>query len=329
MPLLDQCGSRQCNGCDLLRKTPAMSQAASQTAVPPNTSPLIGMALIVAGFVVIPVMDGLAKMMTQSYPVLQVVWARYFFHVLIFLPIVYWRFGRRMFRLERPGMQLYRSVALLASTICFFTAVKVVPLADAVAVVFVYPFVITALSPWLLGEHVGVWRWSAVSVGFVGVLIALSPNLGASGQAFEPAIFYAVAAGLLFATYALATRKMAGSDPALITLFWTGMVGTLVMTAIVPAVWVTPTWPDFAVMVSLGLLAAIGHYLIILAHEYASAPQLAPFGYIELVAAAVVGYMLFGDVPAFITWIGMTIVVASGLVIAWREARLHRIKRSP
>ena len=285
----------------------------------PDRSPLIGMALLVLGVTVLPVLDGLAKLLTQSYPVLQVVWARYFFHVVLLLPFVAWRYGRGMFRLQRPGLQLFRSLVLLLSTVCFFHAIAELALADTLALFFVYPFIVTALAPWLLGDPVGIWRWSAVAIGFAGVLVVLSPNLGSSAGGPTVAVMLAIAAGLVHAGYVIATRKMAGSDPAVVTLFWTGMVGTFATTAVLPSVWVTPTASDLAIMVSLGALAALGHYLIIVAHEWASAPQLAPFGYAEIVSGTIVGYLLFGDFPAVITWFGIAVIIGSGIVIAWRE----------
>ncbi len=291
------------------------------TAAAPSA--LAGMLLMVLAMSIIPVMDGLAKSLTDRYPTLQIVWARYFFHVALFLPLVLLYYGRRTFRLQRPGVQLLRSAALLFSTICFFSAIRDLPLTDTLAMVFIYPFIVTALSPWLLGDAVGPWRWSAVIIGFIGVMIVLGPKMTGGVAGLAPGTLFGIGAGVFYAIYVLTTRKMAGSDPALVTLVWTGVVGTLASSALLPSVWIMPSWVDLAIMVSLGLLAAIGHLMIIQAHEWASAPQLAPFGYVEIVAATIVGYLMFGDFPTETTWLGITIIVASGLVIAWREARLR------
>jgi drug/metabolite transporter (DMT)-like permease len=286
-------------------------------------NPVLGMAAMVAAMSLIPVMDGLAKLLTATYPVLEIVWARYFFHFMLLLPLVLWRYGRRTFVLKRPGLQIFRGGLLMISTACFFGAISDLPLADALAIVFVYPFIVTALSPLLLGDQVGVWRWSAVFVGFIGTLLIIRPGF----QVLSPAMLLALAAGSVFAIYVIVTRKMAGSDPPLVTLLMTGFVGTIVMTLALPLVWVAPSPGDLAIMISLGVLAAIGHYGIILAHEWASAPQLAPYSYVEIVSTTIVGFILFGDLPEPLTWVGMAIIVASGIVIAWREARLSRRNR--
>jgi drug/metabolite transporter (DMT)-like permease len=208
--------------------------------------------------------------------------------------------------------------------VCFFTAIAAMPIADAIALVFIYPFIVTALSPVVLGESVGVWRWSAVIVGFAGAMVIIQPGF----REISPAMLWAAGCGTCYACYVLMTRRMAGSDRPAVTLLMTGLVGTVMSTAILPLHWMMPTVPDFALMASLGAMAALGHYLIIVAHERASAPQLAPYGYVEIVSATVVGFVMFGDVPALATWAGMAIIVASGIVIAWREARLQRLARA-
>lgn len=276
----------------------------------------LGIVMIIAAMTIIPVMDGIAKHLTHSFDPMQVVWARYFFHFILFLPFVLWRYGSRTFRLQRPGLQLVRGGFLLISTICFFSAVQTMALADTLAVVFVYPFVVTALAPVLLGDQVGRLRWAAVAVGFAGALLVIRPGF----NSLSVATIFALGAGVGYACYVLATRKLAGSDPVLVTLLMTGFVGTIVSTIAVPWFWQTPSPEQFALMVLIGFLAACGHYLIILAHEYASAPQLAPYAYVEIVSATIVGLIAFGDFPDAITWTGIGIIVCSGMFIAWREA---------
>ena len=272
--------------------------------------------MIVAAMTIIPIMDGIAKHLTASFHPLQVVWARYFFHFTLFLPLVFYRYRADTFRLSRPRLQLLRGGLLWVSTMCFFSAVQVLPLADAIAIVFVYPFVVTALAPWLVGDSVGRLRWTAVVVGFVGALFVIRPGF----ETVSGATLLALAAGVGYAGYVLATRKLAGSDPTLVTLLMTGAIGTAGSFAILPLVWTSPEAGQLLLMMLIGLLAAAGHYLIILAHEYASAPQLAPYAYVEIIAATIVGLIAFGDFPDAATWLGIGIIVASGIFIAWREA---------
>lgn len=289
----------------------------------PGDAPLTGIFLMLAAMAVVPLMDGVAKHLSGSFPVLQVVWARYFFHLLILLPVVLWRHGANALLLRRPWLQIVRGGFLLGSTILFFAAIAVMPIADALALVFVAPLVVTALSPLILGERVGPRRWIAVSVGFAGVLVIVRPGLGA----FQPGMLLALGAGVIYAFYSLATRKLSGSAPPLVTLAYTALLGALVMTAAVPAVWTPPDTTDLLWMVLMGALAAGGHFLVIKSFEYAEASLLAPLGYSEIVMATVVGYVFFGDFPDGWTWLGVAIVIASGVYVSVRERKAAAGKR--
>ncbi|HSS64493.1 MAG TPA: DMT family transporter [Gammaproteobacteria bacterium] len=283
-----------------------------------DASPVIGIALMLAAMAVVPLMDGVAKHLSATFPVLQVVWARYFFHLLILLPVVLWRHGASALLLRNPWLQLIRGGFLLGSTILFFAAIAVMPIADALALVFVAPLVVTALSPVFLGERVGLRRWTAVSVGFVGVLVIVRPGL----NAFHPGMLLALGAGTVYAFYRLATRKLSGSAPPLVTLVYTALLGAVVMSAVAPAVWAPPGTRDLLWMVLMGALAAGGHFLVIKSFEHAEASLLAPLGYSEIVMATLVGYLAFGDFPDAWTWAGIAIVIASGVYVSTRERRV-------
>ncbi len=280
-------------------------------------SPAKGIVLMLAAMAVVPVMDGVAKHLSASFPVLQVVWARYFFHLLILLPVVLWRHGAGALLLRNPWLQVARGGFLLGSTVLFFAAIAVMPIADALALVFVAPLVVTALSPLILGERVGLRRWTAVGVGFVGVVVILRPGL----SVFHPGMLLALGAGTVYAFYSLATRKLSGSAPPLVTLVYTALLGALVMSALVPVVWTPPGTEDLFWMVLMGALAAAGHFLVIKSFEHAEASLLAPLGYSEIVMATVVGYVAFGDFPDAWTWLGVAIVIASGVYVSLRERR--------
>ncbi len=280
-------------------------------------SPARGIVLMLAAMAVVPVMDGVAKHLSASFPVLQVVWARYFFHLLILLPVVLWRHGAGALLLRNPWLQVARGGFLLGSTGLFFAAIAVMPIADALALVFVAPLVVTALSPLILGERVGLRRWTAVGVGFVGVVVIVRPGL----SAFHPGMLLALGAGTVYAFYSLATRKLSGSAPPLVTLVYTALLGALVMSALVPVVWTPPGTEDLFWMVLMGALAAAGHFLVIKSFEHAEASLLAPLGYSEIVMATVVGYVAFGDFPDAWTWLGVAIVIASGVYVSLRERR--------
>lgn len=283
-----------------------------------DASPVTGLVLMLAAMAVVPLMDGVAKHLSATFPVLQVVWARYIFHLLILLPVVLWRHGASALLLRNPWLQIVRGGFLLGSTLLFFTAIAVMPIADALALVFVAPLAVTALSPLVLGERVGPRRWTAVSVGFVGVLVIVRPGLGA----FHPGMLLALGAGVVYAFYSLATRRLSGSAPPLVTLVYTALLGALVMSAVVPAVWTPPGTKAWLWMVLMGSLAAAGHFLVIKSFEHAEASLLAPLGYSEIVMATVVGYLAFGDFPDFWTWVGVAIVIASGVYVSLRERRV-------
>ncbi|MGF1609785.1 MAG: DMT family transporter [Kiloniellales bacterium] len=286
----------------------------------PHESPLPGIALLVTAMAVVPVMDGIAKYLSASYPVSQIVWARYFFHMAILLPLVLWQYGKRGLLPRRPLAQLLRSSFLLCSTVFFFAAIALIPLADAIALVFISPLIVTACSPFVLGEQVGIRRWSAVLIGFLGALIVFRPGLGV----FQLGSLLAVAAGSTYACYILATRKLSGSAPPLVTLLQTAVVGAVVMSLIVPFTWVAPAASDLALMAAMGAVAAGGHFLIIKAFERAPASLLAPYGYSEIVTATLIGYLVFGDFPDHWTWLGIAVIVAAGIYISLRERRRRR-----
>ena len=273
--------------------------------------------MMVTAMALIPIMDGIAKHLSDSFPTLQVVWARYFFHLILLLPFVLWRYGRGALTPPRLPLQILRGGLLLAATALFFAAIARIPLADAIALVFVYPLVVTALSALLLGETVGPRRWAAVTVGFLGAVIVIRPGFGL----FDLGGLMAAAAGSLYAFYILLTRKLAGSAPPLVTLAFTALVGALVSSAAVPFAWVTPDWDALGLMVLIGLIAVIGHFLIIRAFEFAPASLLAPYGFSEIVMATLVGYVAFGDFPDTVTWLGIAVIIASGIYISLRERR--------
>jgi drug/metabolite transporter (DMT)-like permease len=198
----------------------------------------------------------------------------------------------------------------------FFAAVQFMPLADALAVSFVYPFIVTALAGLVLGEQVGPWRWSAVVVGFVGIMIIIRPGFAAPSWGIP----FALTAGTSFAMIILITRKLAGADPPALTLGATALVAAAIGSLALPFVWVTPAPADWSLMLLGGLVGTGCQLMLVMAYERASAAQLAPFAYVEVVSAAVIGLFLFGDWPDRVTWLGIAIVVASGVVIAWRES---------
>jgi drug/metabolite transporter (DMT)-like permease len=176
----------------------------------------------------------------------------------------------------------------------------------------------------LLKEKVGLRRLGAVIVGFIGALIILRPGIGV----FRWPALFSLGSGICYGFYAIATRKLAGTAPPLVTAGFTALVGAVVMSLSAPLYWVTPSLFQLAIMVLIGLIAAVGHYLVILSYERAQASLLAPFAYYEIVMAVVVGYVMFGDLPDPWTWVGIAVLAASGIYISLRERQLG-LRRPP
>lgn len=293
-----------------------MKPQSAGRALPP-TNLLLGAALMLASMVVLPVMDGLAKGLSERYPVLQVVWARYLFHLLAMLPLLLWRYRPRQLIPRQAGLQLVRGSLLLLATALFFAGLSQMPQATVLALFFISPLVVTLLAPLLLGERVGVWRLIAVLVGFAGVLLILRPGSGAVGWGAT----LALAAGVVHAFYMIFTRRLAGSAPPLVTLGYTAVVGAVIMSMVMLFVWSPPTLADFGVMVLLGVLAAFGHFLLIKAFDHAPATFLAPLGYAEMVTALLFGFLAYGDLPDALAWLGIGVIVGAGVAVSLWEGR--------
>lgn len=286
----------------------------------PPTNLLLGTLLMLAAMVLLPIMDGLAKGLSERYPVLQVVWARYVFHFLAMLPLVLVRYKPRELVPKRAGLQLLRGAMLLTGTALFFGGLAQLPQATVLALFFVSPLVVTILAPLLLGERVGAWRVVAVLVGFAGVLLILRPGSGAVSWGAAMAL----GAGVVHGFYMIFTRRLAGSAPPLVTLGYTAVVGAIIMSVVVIFVWVTPTAADFLVMVLLGVLAAGGHFLLIKAFDHAPATYLAPLGYAEMVTAILYGFLAYGHLPDPLGWLGITVIVGAGVAVTLWETRAAR-----
>jgi len=265
----------------------------------------------------LPIMDGFAKAMSGTFLVAQLVFARFFFQSMVIVPIAFWRNGAEMRHLSHLPLQIARGVCILSATGLFFTAIVTMPIADALALLFVAPLIVTALSPFVLNEPVGVRRWLAVIVGFIGALVILRPGIGV----LQPGALLALGAGLCFAVYVLLTRKLSHAAPPLVTLSITSLIGVAVTAVMMPFVWITPSAEELAMFAAMGVIGAVGHYLMIRAYEQAPASVLAPFGYGEIVMAVIIGYVWFDDFPDMPTWVGIAILAVSGIYISVRESK--------
>lgn len=276
-----------------------------------------GILLMLATMLIFVVTDTTAKWLTRSYPVPQVVWARFAF-AFVFVAALLGPRAIDGLRSRRLGLQIARSALQIASTTTFFFAVSLLPIATAVAVSFLQPLFITALSVPLLRERVGPRRWAAVGGGFVGVLVIVRP-----GTAMEVAILLPVATAAASALYYIATRVVSRTDPVTTSLLYTALLGTLASSAVLPSVWTTPDTLGWCLLIAIGLLSGLGHLLVIQAYGSAPASLLAPFVYTQLIWATGLGWLVFGDLPDAWTLAGALIIVGSGLYVFHRERRLQ------
>jgi drug/metabolite transporter (DMT)-like permease len=267
------------------------------------------------GWMFLPVMDGFAKFLSDDLPILQITWARYFFTVVFTLPIMIFFFKKQLVWSDKPKLQILRGLILLSANICFFYAISIISLAKALTLAFVAPLIVTAFSPVMLGEKVGFKRWTAVVVGFIGSLVVIRPGF----VELNFASFAALGTGILYGFYLIITRKLSTSDNPLLTLLMTGMVGAILVSAIIPFYWVKPSLNQWSLMAGIGVFACIGHLFLILSLKYADASKLAPLGYTEIIPNVLIGYYFFSELPDNWTYLGLFIIILSGLYISRRE----------
>jgi drug/metabolite transporter (DMT)-like permease len=281
-----------------------------------RTNLLLGIAFMVIGMAVLNAMDAISKLLTVDYSGVQVAWARYTFHLLPLALVAGPRGVRRMWHSVDLRSQMLRSVSLTISAVLIIAAFSLMPLADAIAVAFIAPLLIVALSARFLGESVGPHRWIAVMVGFGGMLVLVWP----SGNVFEAGTLLAFASAIFWAIGMMMTRHVRRDDPWT-TLFHTALGGTVLLSVAVPFFWRDPSWGAWGLMLAMGLLGGAAHTLIILAFRNASASLLAPYNYTLLVWATLYGWLLFDELPTLRVSIGAAIIVAAGLY-AWHRERL-------
>ena len=304
-------------------ETLAPSVTAGSTPLPrasllatPNA--LRGIALICLASCLFAGLDTTGKYLVTNagLPTLQVVWVRF---VGQFAAIIL-AFGLfavpRMLKTAKPKQQAFRSLLLLAATLLNFVAIKTLRLDQTVTISFLAPLLVAVLAGPLLGEWVGWRRMLAISVGFLGVLVAVRPGV----TAFEPAFIFAFGTVLAYSAFQLTTRYLAAYDPPEVTLFWSLLAGVIGMAPFALQEWVWPSSPVvWGLIASIGLWAALGHGIFILAYRYADAGTLAPFMYISLITYMLGGYLVFDQVPDVWTLAGAAIIIASGLYVLWRE----------
>ncbi len=282
-----------------------------------------GIALMLASIVFFVSLDSAAKILTETLPPLQIAWGRYVFSV-VFLPfLIRPRQLIPAFRTNRPDLQAARSVILVSLTCAFFTAIRYIPLAEAVAIGFAAPFITSMLAIPVLGEKVGIRRWIAITIGFIGVLIVLRPGFEERHWAY----FLPLGVAVGIAVYNVLTRLVNRYDSARTSMAYSNAAGTVVMSLVVftlPGQWAPLGTADWLTLALLGIFAMSGHFCLILAYRHAPVSALAPFSYSHLVLAMIAGFAVFGEVPDLATLAGVAVIAASGVYVFRREAIMRR-----
>jgi drug/metabolite transporter (DMT)-like permease len=268
------------------------------------------------------VTDLLAKYLTRFYPVTLIVWARFTFHLLLVVLLLGPRYRTRLVKTKRLAEQVLRGLLLFLGALFFISALKFLPLAEATAIAYLSPLFVALLSVIFLKEKLELSRWIAILCSFGGVIIIIRPGSGV----FTWASLLPIANAFTFAVYQIVTRRIAGVESPYTSIFYVGLVGTVLLSVILPDVWVAPQSVGHVIaFATIGMLGALGHLILIKANVYAPASRLAPFSYSQLIWVAIIGFVVFGDFPDSWSLLGMAILVASGIYMATQQRRWERL----
>ncbi len=286
-----------------------------------------GLALMAIAMLVVPSMDILGKLVSKEINGIQVAQWRFGIQALLILPFLLWMNGTRSLVPNRIGLNVIRAILMAGAVTVFFTALRWMPVPDAIAVFFVEPLILTIMSAVFLKEHIGWRRRCAVAVGFIGALIVIQPSY----EVFGAVSLLPVLTAFLFATYLLLTKKLAATEEPLTMQFFSGVIGFAFLALVAGAgtaagipilaiVWPSPA--QWLALAGVGVIATVCHLMIVHAFKRAPASVLAPFQYLEIVSATILSYLVFQDIPNAWKWLGISIIIASGLYVWWRERQV-------
>lgn len=279
---------------------------------------LIAFLFMGASITLLPFMNVTAKYLSAEYPTTQILWARYTGHLVFMILMFMPRHGLSLLRATRPGVHIVRSLLMFVSTVCYFTALRWIPVPTATAINFTGPLIVTALAAPMLGEAVGPRRWAAVAVGFAGAMIIIRPG----GSETHWAMLLVLGTALSYALYQIVTRKTSTVDTPETSITYIAIVGAALSSLAVPFDWVTPhSALHLGLFCLMGLIGGVGHYFIIRAFQLGEASLLAPFAYGQLIMATILSWLAFATWPDLWTFVGAGVIVASGLYITYRETR--------
>ncbi|KZD05841.1 DMT family transporter [Oceanibaculum pacificum] len=273
-----------------------------------------GIAIVLMGVMMFACVDTLNKILGQTLTIVQILWVRFLIFVPIALALAYRRQGGVVWRSQKPLLQGVRAALLVIEMGFFVAALQYLPLADVQAIAASAPLMVVALSVPFLGEKVGWRRWSAVGVGFVGVLIIVRPGFETMGMG----TILTLIGTAMWAVYQIMLRIVGRYDPAPTTALWTAVIGLVMTSAVVPFHWNPPSALGWVLLLAIGILGAAGHTVFMKAFTLAPASALQPYTYTQLVAVTILGFLVFGDLPDSMTVAGASLIVAAGLYSIYR-----------
>ncbi|MBT3928660.1 MAG: DMT family transporter [Rhodospirillaceae bacterium] len=283
--------------------------------------PLRGIFYMLATAVVVfPLLNASVKFLAADYSLVQIIWVRSIVHflwmVMLFMPGMGWQ----LFRTQRLGLQLTRSALQLFALIAFVIGLVFLPMTTATSIYFTGPLMVVALAVPLLGERVGLRRWLAVLVGFLGALVIIRPGF----EGMHWAALSLIASAFFYALYQILTRRAADHDDFRVSAVYTIVIALVISSIAVPFYWETPTgWLDWLVFSGLGIFGGLGHLFVIKAYEHAEASFIGPFDYGQLIGVTIIGYLVFAEFPDIWTWVGAAIIITSGIYVSRRERQIR------
>jgi drug/metabolite transporter (DMT)-like permease len=286
---------------------------------------LTGIALMCGAVAMFACLDTVAKYLNADMDSLQIAWARYTSALVLTLIVSNPLTHPALLRTKRLKLQITRSILLVASTAMNFLALRWLQLDEALSIIFTFPFIVAIVSGPMLGEWIGWRRWSAICVGFGGVLLITRPGFGG----MHPAALITLVGTICYGFYAVITRIVSRVDSNQTSLFYANFIGALVMLPVIPFVWTTPkSWAIALMLMGTGVLGSTGHFFLISGHRLAPAAVLSPFVYTQLIWVVILGYLVFDHVPNSWTMAGAVIVISSGLYLLYRERKLGKTTTS-
>jgi drug/metabolite transporter (DMT)-like permease len=292
-------------------KTPTISQ---------RRNLILGIGLMVLSVFLFPLKDSFVKLLDGQYSAIQVVWTQFTVTAVVFFALILVREGKSALLIRAPLLQILRALFVTAGMGTFYWAIILIPLAEATAMQFIAPLVVTALSPFLLGEKVGVRRWLSVITGFAGVLIVLQPQFGGEQEGY----FIALISGLCIGFFFILNRKLASRASPIASIAYSALLGAIMVSPLVPSVWITPASEDLWLIAGFLTFALTGQAAMFSAFHFGEATLVSPFHYVQIVGATLFGYLFFSQFPEPARLSGIAIIIASGIYIALREARKSR-----